>query len=250
VPPALGDCSHQSLQLAMGNVAAATACITDPEGKNIGVALPIALLTPLPVCCEAAMDELEFNCQHNNDAADGAVAVPAPAVQSKWMQGPVIAAFEARLETVERERQAAAALQIKLAAVEREKQAAVAREDYDAAKRCKQAINMLKAVSDAESQTIRGQWGTRLVTPQQSARIQRSSSEIVTVGPEIVPVLSTQQPQGFNTRAATRSTSGLTTKPPREGCSTRSISTRGSFAPTSATTANIHAAMGSRLRTA
>merc|ERR1719183_3137922 len=65
--------------------------------------------------------------------------------ESRWMQKPLVEAFEARVTAVERENQARAAFEAKLGFLEREEEVAVAQRDYDAAKRWKQEIDTLKA---------------------------------------------------------------------------------------------------------
>lgn len=114
-------------------------CLDDPRTKGPGLGQ-----SRLPVCCESVMNEvfLEVSCGENTLDEDGPVA----AVSSKWMQKPVIAAFEARLAALEREQQAAIALEAKLAALDREKHAAIAREDYGTAKRCKEDSDKLKGI--------------------------------------------------------------------------------------------------------
>jgi len=78
------------------------------------------------------------------------------AVESGWMQGPVLDAFEARVGAVEREKQAAVTLEAKIAALERDEQAAAARRDYDSANQCKQEIDTLTGALDVLKASMPG----------------------------------------------------------------------------------------------
>jgi len=95
-------------------------------------------------CCAAVRKEIifEVNCDAVEESSDIADGGRAP-VQSRWMQKPVLAAFEKRLQLIEQHKQTLANLMAQIVMIEQEKQAAAAREDYDSAKHYKGAQEAL-----------------------------------------------------------------------------------------------------------
>lgn len=185
----------------------------------------------LPICCEALVNEVVLEVT----AREATVDESSP-VQSQWMQGPVIAAFEARLASLEQEKRAAAALESKLEALEREKQAAVVREDYDVAKQCKQEISMLREMSNVPgkderrvdmaslgagsppaasfgSVTGRRQWPTKCAKPTRCEKVPSTSQAS----------FSTKAPEGPAPRSSARPMNGPVQSTSQASFSTKSF---------------------------
>lgn len=226
-----------AVQLAMGNqVATASGCINGPAnrpGSKISNAMPI--------CCEAALNEVFLDLSFQEGNVDEDVKQDVRFIESSWMQQPVIAAFEKRLASLERERKATLAVEAKLAALEQEKLVAISSEDYARAKICKDEIDRLKVSGIDEFLSLPGcggqghrtQWRTRLGSMSPAERAGSSS----------------QPPRGVSTSTQMPVTTSFAKGPPG-GVSTQP-SIGHSTRPTGAAR-NSHASssMGPKLRVA